>query len=362
MSGHSESSNDRLIGTTIMNQYKILSRIGAGGMGAVYVADQVNIGRQAAVKVLHQQAIKEDPTMIERFKREAKAAVQLDHESIVNVYNFGELDDGTFFLAMELVEGYPLTKKVQEAPLDPEWSARLVMQIADGLSVAHKDRIIHRDLKPDNILITERRGEPLPKILDFGVAKLQDDVDLTKTGLIYGTPKYMSPEQIRGEKLDGRSDMYSLGCIFYSMLTGEAPVKSQRPIGYIIAHQNQIPPRPNDLNPNLNIPKPLEDIVMRMLEKDRNARFADMEALVYALKAAIASDADDATASLAVGSASLVAQAASTPRAAERAHRAHTAASADADGDPAGGISTGMIIGVIAAIIALVVVLYFVLK
>ncbi|MCA9521324.1 MAG: serine/threonine protein kinase, partial [Myxococcales bacterium] len=257
----------------------------AGGMGAVYLAEQSTPKRQAAIKVLHKSAVVEDPTLVERFKREARAALSLSHPVIVNVYDFGELEDATLFLAMELVDGVSLTEKLREAPLDPKWCADVVAQMAEGLSEAHDKSIIHRDLKPDNVFVTEVRGHTLPKILDFGVAKLTDEVDLTKTGLIYGTPKYMSPEQIRGEKLDGRSDQYSLGIILYQMLVGEVPIKSETPIGYIIAHQNDIPVPPSELRPDLELPAGLEQTVLRMLEKERDRRFPSMRALRDALVA-----------------------------------------------------------------------------
>ena len=222
---HADSSGDALIGRDILGQYVIRARIGEGGMGEVYLADQPAFGRTAVIKVLSRAgAARRDSAA--RFLLEAKAVSRLKHPNIVTVYNAGELEGGTMYLAMEHVEGRSLHEVIRsEAPFAPARAVAIAAQIADALAEAHRRGVIHRDLKPSNVMLVKREGrDELVKLLDFGIAKL-DGVDLTSTGMACGTPAYMSPEQFNGQKLDGRTDLYSLGVVLFEMLVGKPSIR-----------------------------------------------------------------------------------------------------------------------------------------
>src|SRR5262245_13818302 len=210
---------DPLIRRQVIGQYVSRKKLGEGGMGAVYVADQPSVGRTAVIKVLHPH-FSRDPQMAPRFEIEARAAARLTNPHIVAIYNYGDMGDGTLFLAMEHLAGQNLEQAIRAAgPLSPERAVRIVVQVCDALAEAHRAGVVHRDLKPSNIMLVERGREPdFVKVLDFGIAKLEGE-KLTATGAIFGTPQYMSPEQLRGESPDGRSDLYSLGVILFEMLT-----------------------------------------------------------------------------------------------------------------------------------------------
>ncbi|HEY4137738.1 MAG TPA: serine/threonine-protein kinase, partial [Casimicrobiaceae bacterium] len=222
------ATND-LVGTIIADRYHVMKKLGEGGMGQVYLVEHVKMGRKSALKVMHPGMVK-DVDSISRFNREAANASRIAHPNVAAVYDFGETTDGIIYLAMELVEGPPLTNVIEaQGALPAKRAAEIVRQTAEALAVAHDLGIVHRDLKPDNIMIAKTRdGLDLVKVVDFGIAKAADSAaqKVTKTGLVVGTPEYMSPEQLAGDKLDGRSDIYSLGLVAFNMMTGKLPFPS----------------------------------------------------------------------------------------------------------------------------------------
>ena len=215
-----------LVGQVIADRYHITKKLGEGGMGAVYLAEHVKMGRQSAIKVMG-TGMSHDPEAISRFNREAANASRINHPNVCAVYDFGETEDGTIYLAMEFVEGGTLSSLLKETgPLPLPRAVGLLQQCADGLQAAHDLGIVHRDLKPDNIMIVSPKGREVVKVVDFGIAKAgagEPGQKVTKTGLVVGTPEYMSPEQLSGDKVDGRSDIYSLALVFYRMITDTLP-------------------------------------------------------------------------------------------------------------------------------------------
>ncbi|HLT35280.1 MAG TPA: protein kinase, partial [Enhygromyxa sp.] len=264
----------------------IVDKLGEGGMGEVYLADQPAIGRQVAIKIVHPQTRERDhDEHVQRFRNEAKAAASLEGPHIVQIFNWGELDDGTLFMAMEYLPGRTLAQLIGErGALEPELTVTIAEQICAALSEAHAAGIIHRDLKPSNIMLIERglRDQPtFIKVLDFGVAKLEGS-DITRSGAMFGTPQYMSPEQLRGDSLDGRSDLYSLGVMLYEMLAGELPFSSPTAVGFVTAHlHEQPPPLP------ASVPRALAEVVMMLLAKQADERPTDAAAVVVELRAAL---------------------------------------------------------------------------
>jgi len=282
---------DPYLGRQILGQYHIEKKLGEGGMGMVYQADQPAMQRKAAIKILRPEMANED--QIQRFQREAQALANIKHPHIIEVYNFGTLDDGALYMAMEFVQGREMDKELENNGR-MEWrrAVDVILQGADALVEAHAHGIVHRDLKPENILLMEwREDKDYVKVLDFGIAKVLDNSQVlessaTVMGVIHGTPMYMSPEQARGDKVDHRSDVYSLGIVLYAMMTGELPIKSNTLVGYIIAHQ-QDPPAPlTQYVPDA--PKELERIILKMLEKDPPDRYQTMQEVVDELRALIA--------------------------------------------------------------------------
>jgi hypothetical protein len=278
---------DPLIGLTIGN-YQITAKIGAGGMGAVYLALHPGIGRKVAVKVLLPEHSKRQD-LITRFFNEAKATATLRHPALIEVFDFGFLADGAGYLVMDFLEGESLSARLgRVAPLPPELAAEIGRQLAAGVAAAHAHGIVHRDLKPDNIFLVPDPELPAGervKILDFGIAKLilpgsSGSKGATSTGMLIGTPLYMAPEQCRGAGLvDHRADVYSAGCILYEMLAGRPPFNYEGVGEILAAHLHQAPTPLHEIDPS--IPEPLEAIVMTALQKDPAARqqtMADLSA------------------------------------------------------------------------------------
>jgi serine/threonine protein kinase len=304
-----DREGDPLLGSTIARKYRIDTKLGAGGMGAVYQATRLLIGDVVAVKILHSE--QRDPTAPERFRREAHAAARLKHPNAVNIYDFGVTDDGLQYLVMELVEGESLRRIIKEqGPVTPSASVEITNQVCAALDEAHRHSIIHRDIKPDNIIVNVTATGLRVKVLDFGIAKLRDDVagNLTQTGSTLGTPHYMSPEQCLGEELDSRADIYSLGVVLYEMLTGTVPFNSPTPAAVVVQHVNQSPAPPRVLN--ASIPASVESTVLHALEKRRENRPQSAGALAQELADAVRNPTLLARPSTANGSAS---QFASTP-------------------------------------------------
>jgi serine/threonine protein kinase len=277
----SSNPGGQLIGTTIMGQYKIVRFLGEGGMGQIYLAEQLFLDRLAAIKILPVHFAPTDETH-QRFRREARAMSMLHHPNIVAVYNFGELASGELFLAMEYVAGSCLCNTLSMGPLPCVQAIEVTRQCVSGLDYAHRLRVIHRDLKPSNVILDDSTGDTRIKLLDFGIARIGDQNDLTRAGTLIGTPRYMSPEQCRGEPATHLSDQYSLGLVFYECLTGKPAFDADSPLGYIHMHQKIDPILPSKLleNPSLG---PLDEIVMRMLAKAPGERFTNMNDVGEAL-------------------------------------------------------------------------------
>ncbi len=268
---------DPLLGTIVAKKFKVEKILGVGGMGKVYKARQLALDKAVVVKVLHDQ-FRDDPQLVQRFQREARAASRLNHPNSIQIIDFGQDDTGIVFMAMEYLQGqdlFALLKK--EGALSPERVARVMIQVCSALAEAHEQNVIHRDLKPENIMIEDRRGQrDFVKVLDFGIAKIQDPAEtggqaLTQAGMVCGTPEYMSPEQARGLPLDARSDIYALGVIMYQLSTGELPFTADTPIGIVTKHILEAPVPPRVKRPEL--PELLEQIILKALEKDVAGRF-----------------------------------------------------------------------------------------
>lgn len=272
--------SDPLIGTIMEGRYEILSRIGAGGMGVVYRARQTTMDRIVAVKVLL-RSLASNETNVKRFQLEARAASRLNHPNTITIHDFGQTRDGTLYIAMEFLDGESLDRVLQrEKRLDPQRVVRIMTQVCRSLAEAHAAGIIHRDLKPDNIFLNRINNEPdFVKVLDFGVAKLKDPGSigdgsgtLTQAGMIFGTPKYMSPEQAQSFELDPTSDIYSLGIIMYELLAGRPPFTGDAPLSILIKHVHEQPAPLSQLVPGGAIPPALEAVVMKALQKNRQYR------------------------------------------------------------------------------------------
>jgi serine/threonine protein kinase len=270
--------------------YRAISLLGEGGMGAVYLAEHPAIGRRVAVKVLHKNYVR-DENLLTRFLNEARAANAIRHPNIIEILDSGTIADGTPFLVMELLEGESLGARIRRVGALPlKTAVDFCYQTASALGAAHKKGIVHRDLKPDNLYIVadphDAEREWI-KVLDFGIAKLQqgsaNDSVKTRTGTLMGTPIYMSPEQCRGTRtVDHRSDIYSLGIIFFEMMCGQPPFVSEGFGELVNMHLNVAPPAPSSQNPNVS--PTLDAIVLKMLSKNPEDRFADMSEVQAALK------------------------------------------------------------------------------
>ena len=261
-----------MIGQTI-SHYKILDKLGSGGMGVVYKAEDTKLQRNVAIKFLPPELTR-DPESKERFVKEARAASALDHPNICTIYEIGETEDEQLFIAMAYYDGENLKNKIERAPLTVEKAVDLGLQLAQGLSKAHEQRIIHRDIKPANIMITD---DGFVKILDFGLAKLSDHSKVTQTGTTYGTTSYMSPEQTKGEAVDHRTDIWSLGVVLYEALSGKRPFKGDYGQAVVYSILNEDPDPVSDLRSD--IPADLGEIVNQCLDKDPADRFQSMDDL-----------------------------------------------------------------------------------
>jgi len=267
----------------LSNRFRIIRTLGAGGMGSVFLAEQIAVGnRPVALKVLSRKLL-DDPAFLLRFQNEAASTGRIHHPNVVTVHESGQADDGTPYIAMEYLEGESLRQSLsRRGALPVPEVAEILQQAARGLNAAHKLAIIHRDLKPDNIFLT--RGDEdatIVKVVDFGIAKLREAGTHTQTGMVLGTPAYMSYEQacgMRSDELDARSDVYSLGVVVYEMLTGRVPFDSDTPIGYLRKHMMDQPPAFRSVKPELAAMPQLEPVVMKALEKSREARYGSVVA------------------------------------------------------------------------------------
>ncbi|HSY81086.1 MAG TPA: protein kinase [Gemmatimonadaceae bacterium] len=266
-----------LVGQVVAERYHVLQKLGEGGMGQVYLAEHVRMARRCAVKVMSPNLTR-DPDAVSRFNREAANASRITHPNVAAIYDFGETSDGLIYLAMEFVDGEPLTKLIQRLGALPLARAvTIARQTADALTVAHELGIVHRDLKPDNIMIGRgREGADMVKVVDFGIAKASQNEaqKVTKTGLVVGTPEYMSPEQLAGDKLDGRSDVYSLGLVTFVMLTGKLPFPSETAQEAMLMRLMEKPKTLAEMRPDLAFPPGLQAVFDKVLARDMTQRYA----------------------------------------------------------------------------------------
>ena len=294
-----ESRFDPLVGAVLADRYQIVRRIGEGGMGAVYEAKHTVIGKRVAVKVLLEKFLAKSD-FVARLLQEARLASSIGHEHIVDVTDFGTTSDGRSFVVMEFLDGESLAElAMREAPLPIERSLGIARQVASALGAAHAKGIFHRDVKPENIYLVKRSDADFVKVVDFGISKAVkpggdeggEGYRLTHTGLLLGTPLYMSPEQARGEEdLDHRVDIWALGVLLYECLTGEVPFRANNYLGIISQVLTHKPTPPSKLRPELGLSDAVEAVVMRAMEKDRSLRYQTMADLERDLERLLAGD------------------------------------------------------------------------
>jgi len=272
-----------MIGREIAGRFRILALLGEGGMGAVYRGEQMSLKRAVAVKLLRPE-LSANQMLLRRFSAEAAAVAKLDHPNTVKVYDFGQDTDGSLFIAMELIDGKPLRSVIGSAgPLQPARAFNIAIQVAASLVDAHASQIVHRDLKPDNVMLIDKgKQRDIVRVLDFGIAKLRDDSRatqqaMTQAGDMLGTPQYMAPEQIKGEAIDGRTDIYALGCMIYEMVTARLPFEAPTIMAMLSKHLIEMPLPPSQRRPDLNLSPAIDQVVMVALQKDPAARPANME-------------------------------------------------------------------------------------
>jgi len=281
---------DNLLGT-VLGSFRLTRRLGSGGMGTVYLGQHLHIGSRVAIKVLHSR-LATHASVLKRFQVEAQSVNLIGHENIVSILDL-HLDLPRPYLIMEYLEGQPLSSLLP-GPVPVETVVPLLAQVCDALQATHARGIVHRDLKPENLFLTHRgRNQPFVKVLDFGIAKLQDTEHSTDTseGVLIGSPEYMSPEQGRGEDLDGRADLYSLGVIAYQLVTGRLPFMERSLTALLLAHQSRQPPAPHALDPR--VPRALSEAILRALAKKPEDRFQDAATFQAALWASLASPSPD---------------------------------------------------------------------
>ncbi len=284
-------NQDPLVGRTIANAYIILDLIGSGGMGRVYRAEQKMLGRTVAIKVIHPHLLSDEQT-VARFYTEARAASRLNHPNSVSIIDFGRTEDEVLYLVMEYLRGKDLAQLMnEEGPLPFIRICEVVISILTALGEAHALDVIHRDLKPENIFIERTRtGRDLVKVVDFGLAKLMGgprSKSITSPGLVCGTPDYMSPEQGRGEEIDGRGDLYSVGVLLFELLTEQLPFSANTPTKLVLKHIQEPVPNPQHIAPERNIPDSLVAVTLRSLAKTAEDRFQTADEMISALHAVI---------------------------------------------------------------------------
>ncbi len=289
-----EPQPDPRVGLILDSKYELVERLGEGGMGTVYRARRLHIGDEVAVKLLSHDVTR-DRQAIERFRREARSAALIRHPNVVSIHDFNDQSSGgdqrEAYIVMELVKGESLRQLLErEGRLSPERAVKLMLDICAGVGVAHRQGLLHRDLKPDNVIVSPpaHEGEhETAKVVDFGLAKVRDEVSpLTQSGTLMGTLYYMSPEQCRGDELDARTDVYSLGAMLYEILSGGPPFRANNLTGLITKHLHEAPPT---LDYSLGVPPALSSICFRALAKARDDRPADALVLSRELEAALAS-------------------------------------------------------------------------
>jgi len=268
---------DPMLGRTIVEKFRIEETLGGGAMGTIYRADQIALGKPVVIKLLHPHLLS-DTELVQRFQREARAASRLNQPNCVQIIDFGQTEHGALYIAMEYIPGDDLATLLErEYPIDHRRLIHITKQVCLALDEAHANGVLHRDLKPENIMVTSRRNEPdFVKVVDFGIAKLDENNPnskrsfKTRTGIVCGTPEYMSPEQARGKPLDARSDIYALGVTLYHMVADRLPFDAPSPIEIVTKHLSEDPVPPREYRRDL--PETFERLIMTMLAKDREKR------------------------------------------------------------------------------------------
>jgi serine/threonine-protein kinase len=271
-------------GVVVDARYRLLSRLGTGGMAEVWAAEDTELGRQIALKLLHSR-LAADQDFVERFRREASSAAGLQHPNVVSVFDRGE-SQGNYYIAMEYLRGPSLKDLVRRGPLEPRYAVELVLQVLRAARFAHRHGVVHRDLKPHNVMLDD---EGRVKVTDFGIARAGAS-DMTETGSIMGTAQYLSPEQAQGHAVTASSDLYSIGVMLFELLTGRVPFDGESPVTIALRHVSEPPPAPSQLNPA--VPPALDAVVLRALAKDPRDRFADADEFIAALTAATTAPQD----------------------------------------------------------------------
>jgi len=292
-----------LVGQVLADRYHIMKKLGEGGMGQVYLAEHVKMGRRSAIKVMNPSMV-HDPEAVARFNREAANASRISDSHVCAIYDFGETADGLIYLAMEFVEGEPLTELLtREGALSVARAADICIQVAAALQAAHDLGIVHRDLKPDNIMLTRSRdGADAVKVVDFGLAKAVGGEGggqkVTRTGLVVGTPEFLSPEQLSGDKLDGRSDVYSLGLVLFNMLTGTLPFPADSVQEAMIKRLTDEPAELIEVRPDLHFPPGLQQTLDTALARSPVDRYQSAAKFAHDLASIVGPSRGDAGAAL----------------------------------------------------------------
>ena len=292
---------DPLLGQVLAGRYLIQRKLGEGGMGAVYLSQHTVLEKAVALKILHGEFARK-PDLVERFMQEARAASRIRHENVIDISDFGSTPDGMVFFAMELLQGHDLHEEIARARLAKtrlpwERSRKIFLQVCSALAAAHAQGIVHRDLKPENIYLVEWLGhKDFVKLLDFGIAKLTEvsegDRKLTRTGMLFGTPEYMSPEQARGENVDHRVDIYAMGCILFQLVTGKVPFEAENFMGILSLHLTEPPPGIGvEALAEIGAPNELEAIIQKALAKSRAERWETIDEMANAIRALHGEDA-----------------------------------------------------------------------
>lgn len=278
----SAPKQDLFVGRTIKGRYHVLEKLGEGGMSVVYLAEQINIERKVALKVLHGEYAR-DEAFVRRFRQEAKLAASLNHRNVIQIYDFDQGEDGNLFIAMEYLVGNNLKDVIHAGTLEISRALHLGVQIADGLGAAHQAGVIHRDIKPENIMVAARGDEV--KLMDFGIARLREtggSTRLTRVGMIMGTPAYMAPEQIEGKEINEKTDVYAFGIVLYEMLSKTVPFTAPTPAAVLMKHLKEVPVPLRKLR--RDVPAQLEHLVIQALEKKPERRPATMEEITDSLR------------------------------------------------------------------------------
>jgi serine/threonine-protein kinase len=277
---------DPMIGQVLDGRYRLTAKLGEGGMGQVYAAEHVHIEKRVAVKLLRSEIVSNEEA-VTRFRQEARSASSIGHKNIIAIDDFGQLPDKRIYMCMEFLVGQPLNEMIKR-PLEVERALHILIQTGHGLAAAHRKGIVHRDMKPENVFVTRQDGQDVPKLLDFGIAKVagnEGNNHLTRTGTIFGTPFYMAPEQALGQAVDHRADIYAVGVIMYEVFCGTVPFKADSFMAILTQHitTEPVPPKQAAAANGRLLPPGLDDIILRCMRKDPKDRYGTMDELVQAL-------------------------------------------------------------------------------